>query len=92
MKITDSKSLGQAIRERRKELNYTQSYLSDFTGLSVTFISDLERGKPTAEIEKTIRLINILGLDLLVERRGENDENISSLSQSRRLPPLSGGE
>ena len=25
MKITDSKSLGQAIRERRKELNYTQS-------------------------------------------------------------------
>lgn len=70
MKITDSKSLGRTIRERRKELNYTQSYLSDFTGLSVTFISDLERGKPTAEIEKTIRLINILGLDLLVERRG----------------------
>ena len=69
MKITDSKSLGQAIRARRKELNYTQAYLSEFTGLSVTFISDLERGKPTAEIEKTIRLINILGMDLLVERR-----------------------
>ena len=70
MKITDSKSLGQIIRERRKELNYTQVYLSDFTGFSVTFISDLERGKPTAEIEKTIQLINVLGLDLLVERRG----------------------
>ena len=70
MKITDSKLLGQAIRVRRKELNYTQAYLSEFTGLSVTFISDLERGKPTAEIEKTIRLINILGMDLLVERRG----------------------
>lgn len=70
MKITDSKSLGQAIRVRRKELNYTQAYLSEFTGFSVTFISDLERGKPTAEIEKTIRLINILGMDLLVERRG----------------------
>ena len=53
-----------------KELNYTQAYLAEFTGLSTTFISDLERGKPTAEIEKTIRLINILGLDLLVERRG----------------------
>ena len=70
MKITDSKSLGQAIRVRRKELNYTQEYLSVFKGLSVTFISDLERGKPTAEIEKTIRLINILGMDLLIERRG----------------------
>lgn len=70
MKITDSKSLGQAIRERRKDLNYTQAYLADFTGLSVSFISDLERGKPTAEIEKTIRLINILGMDVFIEKRG----------------------
>lgn len=58
MKITD------------KELHYTQAYLSEFSGLSITFISDVERGKPTAEIEKTIRLINLLGLDLLVEKRG----------------------
>lgn len=70
MKITDSKSLGEAIRLRRKELHYTQSYLSEFTGLSVSFISDLERGKPTAEIEKTLWLINILGLDVFVEKRG----------------------
>ena len=69
MKITDSRTLGQAIRYRRKELGYTQACLSEVTGLSITFISDVERGKPTAEIEKTIRLINILGLDLLVERR-----------------------
>ena len=70
MKIIDTKSLGQTIRSRRKELGYTQGFLSDFTGLSITFISDLENGKPTAEIEKTIRLINILGLDLLIEKRG----------------------
>lgn len=55
--------------KRRKELKYTQAYLAEFTGLSVTIISDLERGKPTAEIEKTIRLVNILGMDLFVERR-----------------------
>lgn len=45
MKITDSKSLGEAIRSRRKELHYTQAYLAEFTGFSVSFISDLERGK-----------------------------------------------
>ena len=61
MKITDSKSLGQSIRARRKELGYTQKY--------ITFISQLERGKPTAEIEKTIQLIHILGMDLMVEKR-----------------------
>ncbi len=52
MKITDSKSLGQIICERRKELNYTQAYLSDFTGFSVTFISDLERGKQQQRLKR----------------------------------------
>ena len=52
MKITDSRTLGQAIRFRRKELGYTQACLSEVTGLSITFISDVERGKPTAETRK----------------------------------------
>ena len=71
MKIIDSTALGEAIRKRRKDLGYTQAYLSDFTGFSVSFISDLERGKATAEIGKTIDLINLLGLDLEVEKRGK---------------------
>lgn len=69
-KITDSMTLGRAIRERRKALHYTQGYIAEVTGLSVTFISDLENGKETAELGKTIRLVNLLGLDLLVEPRG----------------------
>ena len=69
MKINNTKTLGETIRARRKELHYTQAYLAEFTGLSVTFISDVERGKTTAEIEKIIRLINVLGLNLLVEKR-----------------------
>lgn len=69
MKITDAASLGNAIRLRRKELNYTQGYISEITGLSVSFLSDLENGKPTAEIGKTIEVINLLGLDILVEAR-----------------------
>lgn len=70
MKISDAKSLGAAIRERRKELKYTQAFLSEFTGLSASFISDLEQGKPTAEIEKTLFVINMLGMDLCLEKRG----------------------
>jgi y4mF family transcriptional regulator len=70
MKINDSKSLGKMIRERRKELNYTQAFLAEFTGLSVTFISDVERGKTTAEIGKVIQLLHVLGMDILVEKRG----------------------
>ena len=61
MKINNTKTLGETIRARRKELHYTQAYLAEFTGLSVTFISDVERGKTTAEIEKIIRLIMCWG-------------------------------
>ena len=71
MKITDSVSLGNAIRTHRKKLGYTQKYISDFTGLSISFISDLENGKPTAELEKTLSVINLLALDVFVEERGE---------------------
>lgn len=70
MKIADAKSLGIEIRKRRKELQYTQAYVAEFTGLSVTFISDVENGKPTVELEKTLELIHILGLDVNVEKRG----------------------
>ena len=71
MKITDAASLGNAIRLRRKELKYTQGYISEITGLSVSFLSDIENGKPSAEIGKTIEVINLLGLDILVEARGD---------------------
>ena len=62
MKIRSVEELGEAIRTRRKELHYTQAFLAEF-------ISDVERGKATAEIGKTLQLLMILGLDLSVERR-----------------------
>ena len=69
MKIRSVEELGEAIRTRRKELHYTQAFHAEFTGFSVSFISDVERGKATAEIGKTLQLLMILGLDLSVERR-----------------------
>jgi len=69
MNITTAKDFGAAIRVRRKELGYTQGYLSDYTGLSISFISDLERGKKTIELEKAIYLANILGIDCKLSKR-----------------------
>ena len=69
MKIRSVEELGEAIRTRRKELHYTQAFLAEFTGFSVSFISDAARGQATAEIGKTLQLLMILGLDLSVERR-----------------------
>ena len=40
-----------------------------FRRLKSSSLQSLERGKPTAEIEKTIQLIHILGMDLMIEKR-----------------------
>ena len=64
--ITDAKDFGRALRQRRKALGYTQAFLSEFSGFSVTFISDLENGKSTAELGKAIYLANLLGLDCML--------------------------
>ena len=70
MKITDANDFGKALRQRRKELHYTQAFLSEFTGFSVSFLSDLENGKATAELGKALYIANILGMDCLLEVRG----------------------
>ena len=71
MQITDARSFGLAIRQRRKELDYTQAFLAEFSGFSVSFLSDLEHGKTTAELGKALYIANILGLDLNLQVRGE---------------------
>ena len=70
MKIGDAEDFGKALRLRRKELQYTQSFLAEFSGFSVSFISDLERGKNTAELGKALYLANLLGLDCTLDTRG----------------------
>lgn len=71
VKISDAASFGAALRARRKELNYTQADLAEYTGFSVSFLSDLERGKPTAELGKALLLVGLLGMDLTMEVRRE---------------------
>ena len=71
MIFTDAKEFGQIIKKKRKELNYTQGFVSEMSGLSISFISDLENGKSTIELGKAIFLANLLGLDCLVKSRGE---------------------
>lgn len=70
MKINNSKEFGAFIRKKRKELGYTQAYLSEFSGLSSSFISDVENGKSTVELEKVLFLTSLLGLDVNITSRG----------------------
>lgn len=65
MIIIDAKTFGAALRRRRKKLNYTQTFVSEVSGFSVSFLSDLEQRKSTAELGRAIRLANLLEAMLL---------------------------
>ena len=69
MKINNPSDFGRVIKERRKKLGYTQKYISEFTGLSVSFISDLENGKSTIEIGKAFELAKVMGLNIELRER-----------------------
>ena len=73
MKIIDAKTFGEAVRKRRKQLGYTQRELADYCGCSTVYLSRLENGKETAELGTAIRVLNTLGLDLLVFTRAGDE-------------------
>ncbi len=64
MNISDTQQLGAVIRRRRKDLKVTQKDLAMACGTGLRFIIDLEKGKPTCQTEKTIQVLQALGLRL----------------------------
>lgn len=69
MPITSEQDLGACIRHRRNELELTQGELADVSGVTLRFVSELERGKATAQYDGIRRVLAALGLDLYVESR-----------------------
>ncbi|MDO4537401.1 MAG: helix-turn-helix domain-containing protein [Coriobacteriales bacterium] len=66
--ITDTQSFGQVIRSARKERGWSQRALAQHCGCSQRFVSELERGKSTAELGKALFLLETLGFSLLAQR------------------------
>jgi len=67
--ITSELELGASIRRRRHELELTQGELADVSSVTLRFVSELERGKATAQFDGIRRVLAALGLDLFVEPR-----------------------
>ena len=57
-------SLGSAIRERRKALNFTLSKMSEMTNVSLGYLSQIELGKNSASIETLYRICLALGIKM----------------------------
>lgn len=54
------KRIGKRLKQRREELGYTQEQFAEMTGLTINYISTLERGKSFPRCEKLILILNAL--------------------------------
>lgn len=68
--------LGERIKSRRQELNWTQDDLSTKSGLSKGFLSDLENGKRNVSANNLLDIARVLSVSLDFLMKGE-DSNVS---------------
>lgn len=62
----NSKKLGQIIKNQRKSLGLTQTEVALSCGVGIRFVSDLENGKPSCQIEKALLVMESIGLNLII--------------------------
>lgn len=62
--------IAAAARARRKDLGLTQEDLADLAGCSARFVRALEAGKETVRLDKALAVLDALGLQVEVRRRG----------------------
>lgn len=56
----------RVVRERRKEVNFTQEELALLTGLSRRMILEFENGKKSLSLDRLLLITSTLGLELKI--------------------------
>lgn len=69
-RIESPEDLGKAISEARKAAGLTLSEASECMAVGRRLLVELENGRRNAGVETVLRIVQLLGLDLFVQRRG----------------------
>lgn len=69
--VTSVDALGKFIREIRKQQGLTQADIAGLGAIGNRFVVDLEKGKPTIQLQKTLDVLALLGLELVVRKKGQ---------------------
>lgn len=65
-KISTPMELGKIIRHKRKEIGVRQEIAAGMAGVGTKFLSQLENGKETAELGKTLQVLRKMGLEVYI--------------------------
>ncbi|MBK1669174.1 hypothetical protein CKO28_14145 [Rhodovibrio sodomensis] len=61
--------IGKLVRERRRELGMTQDEFAGLANVGRRFLVELEKGKPTLQIDRVLSVLQACGYDLYGHRR-----------------------
>jgi HTH-type transcriptional regulator / antitoxin HipB len=64
IEVNSSAKLGLVIKETRQKLGLKQQDVAFVAHVGVRFMSDLENGKPTCQIEKIFQVAHSLGIKI----------------------------
>lgn len=67
--MISTKELGRLVKKRRKELAMNQSDLALVSATGRRFISELENGKESCELGRTLRVLASLGIEIIIQPR-----------------------
>ena len=74
--VADAEQLGAVIRAFRKQRHLTLEKVAGLSNLGVRFLSEIERGKETAELGKVIKVLQNLGLEIIIQPRDTSLYNL----------------
>lgn len=66
------KEIGNRVRRKRKTKNLTVQQLAELSGISASYLSEVERGIPAVSTEKLIRIAENLGVSLIALLEGSS--------------------
>jgi len=64
--------IGRTVRKTRKAQGLSQQQLAGAAGVGLRFLSELESGKPTAQLGKTLAVLATLGITLELREPGDS--------------------
>lgn len=67
--VKSSMALGAIVREQRRALALKQLDVAGLGNTGNRFIVDLERGKPTVQLQKVLDVLDLLGLEVVVRAK-----------------------
>jgi HTH-type transcriptional regulator/antitoxin HipB len=69
-RVYSADSLGDAIRHYRTAAGLTQAQLAEMAGLQRSYLSELENGKETEQLKRTLRVLRQLGVRMTLDKAG----------------------